>query len=72
MDGNASAEVRALMNDVNAKRKSKYQDIASLKTVELITGQKAIEKLKQEIIFKLPLVGKNNSIIFSNKQSYYW
>lgn len=45
----ANAEVRDLVIDINAKRKSKYQSIAeknstSLETVELLAGKKAIEK----------------------------
>ena len=45
----ASDDVRALVKDVNAKRKEKYQSIAkqngtSLETVELLAGKKAIEK----------------------------
>ena len=48
---NAPAEVRALIADVNAKRKAKYQSIAtqnsaSLETVELLAGKKAIEKTR--------------------------
>ena len=45
----ANDDVRALVKDVNAKRKEKYQSIAkqngtSLETVELLAGKKAIEK----------------------------
>lgn len=45
----ASAEVRSLINTVNAKRKSKYSEIAkrngtTLQAVELLAGKKAIEK----------------------------
>lgn len=45
----ASPDVRALVDDVNKKRKAKYQSIAaqnstSLETVELLAGKKAIEK----------------------------
>jgi uncharacterized protein YdbL (DUF1318 family) len=44
----ASAEVKALMNEVNAKRKNEYQDIArrnktELGVVEALAGKKAIE-----------------------------
>ena len=51
VDSSASAEVKALVKDVNAKRKSKYESIAaqnstSLETVELLAGKKAIEKTK--------------------------
>ena len=47
--GTASAEVKALMQDINAKRKVKYAEIAakvgkSLNIVEQLAGQKAIEK----------------------------
>lgn len=46
-----SAEVKALITDINAKRKAKYQEIAarnniSLKDVEQMAGKKAIEKSK--------------------------
>ncbi len=46
---NASAEVRAMVDDINAQRKAKYQSIAaknstSVETVELLAGKKAIEK----------------------------
>ena len=44
-----SAETKALIDSVNAKRKQKYQDIAernktSLQAVEQLAGKKAIEK----------------------------
>ena len=44
-----SAETRALIDDINAKRKQKYKDIAarnktSLQAVEQLAGKKAIEK----------------------------
>lgn len=44
-----SAEVKTLINTVNAKRKQKYQSIAarnkiSLQDVEQLAGKKAIEK----------------------------
>lgn len=47
----APAEVRALVADVNARRKAKYQSIATqnsarLDTVELLAGKKAIEKTR--------------------------
>ena len=43
--------MRALIADVNAKRKAKYQSIATqnsarLETVELLAGKKAIEKTR--------------------------
>lgn len=49
VSANASSDVRALVADVNAKRKAKYESIAaqnstSLETVELLAGKKAIEK----------------------------
>ena len=49
VDASASDDVRALVKDVNAKRKAKYQAIASqnstsLETVELLAGKKAVEK----------------------------
>ncbi len=45
----ATPEVRALVSDVNAKRRAQYQRIAQtngidLKDVELLAGQKAIER----------------------------
>lgn len=47
----ASSETKALIQSVNAKRKQKYQEIAtrnntSLQTVEQLAGKKAIEKSK--------------------------
>ncbi len=47
----ASSETSALIQSVNAKRKDKYQEIAtrnstSLQTVEQLAGKKAIEKSK--------------------------
>lgn len=49
VDAGASSDVRALVKDVNAKRKAKYESIAnqnstSLETVELLAGKKAVEK----------------------------
>jgi len=46
-----SADVKALITDVNVKRKAKYQEIATrnnitLKDVEELAGKKAIEKSK--------------------------
>ena len=45
----SDAEAKALVADINAKRKAKYESIASqnstsLETVELLAGKKAIEK----------------------------
>ena len=47
----ASSDVRTLVSDINAKRKAKYESIASqnstsLETVELLAGKKAIEKTR--------------------------
>ena len=47
----ASSDVRILVSDINAKRKAKYESIASqnstsLETVELLAGKKAIEKTR--------------------------
>ena len=44
-----TAEVKALINDINAQRKQKFKDIAkrnntSLEAVEQLAGKKAIEK----------------------------
>lgn len=49
VDASAGSDVRALVKDVNAKRKAKYESIASqnstsLETVELLAGKKAVEK----------------------------
>lgn len=49
VSGNDSADVHALIKDINAKRKAKYKAIAtqnntSLETVEILAGKKAIEK----------------------------
>lgn len=46
-----TAEVKALIDDINAKRKKKYMEIAArnkitLKDVEELAGKKAIEKSK--------------------------
>lgn len=54
---NASAEIKQLVKGVNLKRKAKYQSIAkkqklSLKKVELVAGQRAIQKtLKGNYVF---------------------
>jgi len=47
----AAPEVKALIDNVNSKRKAKYKEIAarnktSLKAVEELAGKKAIEKSK--------------------------
>ena len=44
-----TAEVKALINDINAKRKARFKEIAasnntSLEAVEQLAGKKAIEK----------------------------
>ncbi|MCL4156381.1 UNVERIFIED_CONTAM: hypothetical protein GTU68_006304, partial [Idotea baltica] len=49
VSADTDAEVRGLISDINAKRKAKYESIAaknsaSLETVELLAGKKAIEK----------------------------
>ena len=49
VDASAGSDVRALVKDINAKRKAKYESIASqnstsLETVELLAGKKAVEK----------------------------
>jgi len=49
VSADVSSDVRALVADVNSKRKAKYESIAaqnstSLETVELLAGKKAIEK----------------------------
>ena len=49
VDASAGSDVRALVKEVNAKRKAKYESIASqnstsLETVELLAGKKAVEK----------------------------
>ncbi|WP_439332002.1 YdbL family protein [Pseudoalteromonas caenipelagi] len=46
---NGNAQVQALISDINAKRKAKYQQLAqkngiSLSQVEALAGKKAIEK----------------------------
>ncbi|WP_190363870.1 YdbL family protein [Pseudoalteromonas sp. S16_S37] len=46
---NGNAQVQALISDINAKRKEKYQQLAqknglSLSQVEALAGKKAIEK----------------------------
>jgi len=49
VSADADAEVRGLVADINAKRKTMYESIAeknsaSLETVELLAGKKAVEK----------------------------
>jgi len=52
VDQNASADIKALVLDINGKRKARYQQIAkkrkaTLKSVELVAGQTAIEKTEK-------------------------
>ncbi len=54
----APSDVKALIADVNAKRKAKYQEVATsrnieLSKVELIAGKKAIEKTKSGHFIKV-------------------
>jgi len=51
VDANAPAEVKALVADINAKRRAKYEQIAAdtgttLTAVEVIVGQKLIARAK--------------------------
>ena len=55
----ASAEVKTLMNEINAKRKQEYQGIArrnntELNVVEALAGKKAIERTPPGQYVKLP------------------
>ena len=55
----APAGVKALMNEINQKRKSKYQDIAqrngtSLRAVETLAGQTSLKKTKPGHYIQLP------------------
>ena len=57
-----SADVKALVNDINAKRKAKYQGIAqrnntSLQAVEVLAGKKAMEKTPSGQYIKPPSTG---------------
>ena len=56
---NASADVKAMMNDINAQRKQEYQRIAKsnntkLDVVEALAGKKAIERTPSGQYVKLP------------------
>ncbi len=56
---NASAEVQALVADINKKRKAEYQAIAqrnntSLEAVEALAGKKAIERTPAGQYVRLP------------------
>jgi uncharacterized protein YdbL (DUF1318 family) len=53
-----TAEVKALINDINAQRKQKFKDIAtrnntSLEAVEQLAGKKAIEKSRPGSYIKI-------------------
>ena len=57
-----SADVRALVDDINGQRKQKYQDIArrndtSLQAVEALAGKKAMEKTPSGQFIKPPSTG---------------
>jgi uncharacterized protein YdbL (DUF1318 family) len=57
-----SADVRALVGDINGQRKQKYQDIArrnntSLQAVEALAGKKAMEKTPSGQFIKPPSTG---------------
>lgn len=57
--GTPTPEVTALVNDINAKRKTAYQDIArrngtALDAVEQLAGKKAIEKTPTGQYVRLP------------------
>jgi uncharacterized protein YdbL (DUF1318 family) len=56
---NASAEVKALINEINAKRKQEYQAIArrnntELNVVEALAGKKAVERTATGQYVRLP------------------
>lgn len=56
---NAPAEVTALMNSINAKRRQEYQSIAQrnhtqLNVVEALAGKKAIERTPPGQYIRLP------------------
>jgi len=53
-----TAEIKSLVDEINAKRKQKYQEIAtrnntSLQAVEKLAGKKAIEKSETGAYIKL-------------------
>jgi len=57
--GQASAEVKALIQDINAKRKARYSQVAekvgkSLVIVEQLAGKKAVEKTKPGLYVQKP------------------
>ncbi|NKB80907.1 MAG: DUF1318 domain-containing protein [Nitrospirales bacterium] len=58
VDPSASGDVRALMQEINQKRKQKYGEIArrnktNLGAIESLAGQKAIKKTKPGHLIKL-------------------
>ena len=55
----APADVKALMNDINAKRRQEYQSIAArnkteLNVIEALAGKKAIERTPPGQYVRLP------------------
>jgi|TARA_R110001583_G_scaffold127184_1_gene278805 uncharacterized protein YdbL (DUF1318 family) len=57
MTPRGNAEAKVLMNDINAKRKNRYQSIADkqktdLKSIEKIAGEKITSKLNTGEFFK--------------------
>jgi uncharacterized protein len=55
----ASAEARALVNDINQKRRQTYEDIAhrnttSLPAVEMLAGKTAVENTRPGNFIQLP------------------
>lgn len=59
VSANAPADVKALVNDINQRRKSEYQGIAqrnntSLQAVEALAGKKAVERTPSGQYVRLP------------------
>ena len=59
VSGKGSREVRALMKDVNQKRKQKYRGVAkhngtSLQTVEVLAGKNLIKRTRPGHFIQLP------------------
>lgn len=59
VSGKGSREVRALMKDVNQKRKQKYRGVAkhngtSLQTVEVLAGKNLIKRTRRGHFIQLP------------------
>ena len=59
VSGKGSREVRALMKDVNRKRKQKYRGVAkhngtSLQTVEVLAGKNLIKRTRPGHFIQLP------------------